>query len=195
LIGLGEGGERGGAVTTQESVVEQVPAAPDLSPSDVAIAGEEEGSPEAGAVAAREGAEGTATAGSQLGGLADKSVGASMSRADDVPISRVERITWDITDDETVVSIVLDGAVDDSSYEVVRIRQGSPREVIKIFGASTLATPSQLEVNSNHVVRLRSGVHATDTASEVHIVADLTGAAVAVTLVRVENRTIFITFS
>jgi hypothetical protein len=111
------------------------------------------------------------------------------------PVSQVERITWQVGEAETVVSIVLDGAVTETSYEVLRIRQGAPREVIKISGVSRPFNPRQLEVGSSQVQRLRMAVHATPGGSEIHVVADLTGPAVATTLVRAEGKTILVTFS
>ena len=111
------------------------------------------------------------------------------------PITRVESITWSVGADETVVSIVLDGTVSDDSHEVVRIGQGAPREVIKIAGVSSPLDPSQFEVGSEQLLRLRTGVHEGPGGSEIHIVADLAGPAVAVTSVRAEGNTLLITFS
>jgi Tfp pilus assembly protein PilZ len=110
-------------------------------------------------------------------------------------ISEVERITWTVQNGKTVVSIVLDGNVTDGDCEVVRIRQGAPREVIKISGVAKPFSPPQLDVGSAQVSALRTGVHSSAGGSEIHVVADLTGPAVAVTLVRTEGRTVFVTFS
>jgi hypothetical protein len=110
-------------------------------------------------------------------------------------ISTVEGISWETRGGETVVSIVVDGATTDDVYEIVRIRQGAPREVIKIFGVDKPYSPKRLDVGSAQVRALRTGVHSNADGSEIHIVADLAGPAVAVTLVRTEGNTILVTFS
>jgi hypothetical protein len=195
LIGLGEAGGSIEVVMPQEPVADEMPALPDSS-SPGAVAESEPGESlesEAASMTAESGEAAIVERRQESGD--DERLEARTPQVAAASVSRVERITWDITDEETVVSILFDAAVNDSSYEVVRIRQGAPREVIKVFGVSSSATPKQLEVGSSHVVRLRSGIHAGETGREVHIVADLTGPAAAVTLVRVEDRTIVVTFS
>jgi hypothetical protein len=111
------------------------------------------------------------------------------------PVSRVEEITWTVADGATEVTIVTDGTMGEGSYDIVRIREGAPRELIRIYGISRPFNPNQLDVDSPQIVRLRTGLHADGARGVLHVVADLTGPGAAITLVRAEGRRLIVTFS
>ncbi|MDH3255298.1 MAG: hypothetical protein OEM62_09930 [Acidobacteriota bacterium] len=111
------------------------------------------------------------------------------------PATAVERIVWRQEGASTVVDIRLNGRVGKNSYEVVGIRQGAPREVIKIFGIDSEFRPKQLEIDSPHIQRLRTGLHVVNARGELHIVADLTSADVAIESVQAAGRRLILTFS
>lgn len=108
---------------------------------------------------------------------------------------RVEEILWRSVGETTVVTIRLNTRVSDSYFSVERIRQGAPREVFKILGVDTPYTPGEVTVGGAHVERLRTGLHPSPSGSSLHIVADLTSAAVTVRSVETVGRNLRITFS
>lgn len=110
-------------------------------------------------------------------------------------ITRVENVTWSTEGDATVVRIRLDAPISADNFKVERIRTGDPREVIKVLGVKEPYRSKVMEVGSPHVARLRTGLHKNDRESALHIVADLTSAAVAVLSVELKERELKITFS
>ena len=108
---------------------------------------------------------------------------------------RVERIAWREEGGETIVTIRLDAPISEALVDVVRVRDGAPREVIKIQGVEVPYSPRDVAVGSRHVVRLRTGLHRSQSGSALHVVADLTGAGVTVLSVESTGRDVLITFS
>lgn len=109
---------------------------------------------------------------------------------------RVERITWLEEGGETIVTIRMDAPVAKASLEVVRVRDGAPREVIKIQGVEVPYSPRDTAVGSRHVVGLRTGLHRDASGGSVlHVVADLTGPGVTVLSIESRGRDIRVTFS
>ena len=108
---------------------------------------------------------------------------------------RVESITWREEGGSTIVTIRLSTELSNAYFEVVRVRAGAPREVIKIQGIEVPYTPSEIAVGSRHVLRLRTGLHRADGGTVLHVVADLTGAGVAIRSVEPDGRDLRITFS
>ena len=108
---------------------------------------------------------------------------------------RVERITWREEGDSTIVTIRLNTELSNAYFEVVRVRDGAPREVIKIQGIEVPYIPSEVAVGTSHVLRLRTGLHRVNGGTVLHVVADLTRAGVAIRSVEPDGRDLRITFS
>lgn len=107
----------------------------------------------------------------------------------------VESVIWRAQGGATVVTIRLDGSLRSEDLEVLQLREGAPREVIKLRGISSPMVPAEVEIDSAQVVRLRSGLHEVGGRSELHLVADLARPDAKVALERPEGRTLVITFS
>jgi len=105
---------------------------------------------------------------------------------------RVESIDWTDQNGSTVVNIATAGLLSRDSFDHVRVSQGSPREVIKVFGVTESFPPRVYEVGSGQVIRLRTGSH---SGGEVHIVADLADDSVRMSGIDVVGKTLRVTFS
>jgi hypothetical protein len=91
---------------------------------------------------------------------------------------RLQRITWSERDGDTVIRLWLDGAAPQDRLSTVRVAEGAPRLVLKIAGIAGAVPRTPTTIGSEHVERLRYGVHPAAGGSELHVVADLTDAAV-----------------
>lgn len=108
---------------------------------------------------------------------------------------RVERITWSEQGDETVVTIRSNGEMTQDLVEVIRVRDGAPREVIKIRGVEVPYSPREMVIGSVHVLRLRTGLHRNASGSELHVVADLASAGVTLLSIEPRGRDLILTFA
>ena len=111
-----------------------------------------------------------------------------------VPVSSVQNISWLETTEGTIVTIEFDGVPDESMYEVIRVRDGAPREVVKLRGIAEPYAVAAIDVGSSTVQRMRIGHHAAG-GGEVHVVFDLSGPGASVTLVQVEGNRLVVTIS
>ena len=108
---------------------------------------------------------------------------------------RVEAVSWREEGGATIVTIRLDAEISKAYLEVVRVRNGAPREVIKIQGVNAPYSPADMVVGTRHLLRLRTGLHRSNDGSALHVVADLTSAAVAIRSVEPQGRNLTIVFS
>lgn len=88
-------------------------------------------------------------------------------------LTGIDRITWTEQGDETVVVLWADGSIRVEQIEDFRVVDGAPREVVKIRGVRRPCLEQQVEVASDHVRRIRTGLHETEAGGELHVVADL----------------------
>jgi hypothetical protein len=111
------------------------------------------------------------------------------------PATRVNRITWREQDGGTAVVVHLNGGLSEKSYEVMRVRGGAPREVVKIIGIGEPFRPPVLEVGDSRIQQIRTGLHQTERGSELHIVVDLASPETAVKRTRIREKTLVLVFS
>jgi hypothetical protein len=111
------------------------------------------------------------------------------------PATQVEEIAWQEDDGSIVFYISLDGRVSKEDCNVVRVRSGVPRDVLKVQGLRKNLSPSMIDVQTGSVVRLRTGVHRSGDQSEMHIVVDLTHADAAIRTVRIRGNILVVTIN
>ncbi len=119
----------------------------------------------------------------------------AQDRAGGLQATVVESIRWSREGRSTVVTIRLNAPISTAYFEVERIRQGAPREVIKIRGIERPYSAGVVPVGTDQVRQLRTGLHQSDSGSALHVVADLAGPAVAVLSVEPHERELRIVFS
>ena len=71
------------------------------------------------------------------------------------------------------ILISFDGAINAADCEIVTLREGRPRDVLKVRGIRKAFAPSTLEIDSDLVHRIRTGLHSKAGWTELHFVADL----------------------
>lgn len=118
-----------------------------------------------------------------------------LERADGGPLTRIDRITWDASDRETVVVLWADGRFDQDRFEALRVEADPPREVVKVIGVSEAFPEERLEIASRHVRQLRTAIHAQDDRVELHVVADLADPAVALQRTEADGSQLRVFFS
>lgn len=175
-----------------ESEVESGPA-PELEPVQVIVERDSAPTAESAGTGSDESTDGQARAGTPR--AASAAPDSSEPPAAEAVAQRVERITFSEAGGETIVSIRLSAEISSAQVEVVRVRDGAPREVIKIRGVEVPYAPREVPVGTPHVERLRTGLHRGAAGSALHVVADLTGAGVTVLSVEPKGRDLLITFS
>lgn len=91
----------------------------------------------------------------------------------DGPLTGVDRITWDDDSGETVVTLWADGSFLAEQVDDFRVDGEQPREVVRIRGVQRPFAPRLIELGTDHVRQLRTGLHEEDGVNSLHIVADL----------------------
>ncbi len=89
--------------------------------------------------------------------------------------TRVQNITWQELDDQLLVTIHLDGAVEEWEYTHTRLGVPPPRELIRIRGIREAFPRTTIPVAADLVERVRTGFHPQrgETEDELHVVLDL----------------------
>jgi hypothetical protein len=96
----------------------------------------------------------------------------------------VDRITWGDEAGETVVTLWADGSFQAEQIDDFRINGERPREVVRIRGVQRPCAQRRIELQTDHVRRIRTGMHEDNGVNSLHIVADLVD--VEVELLRTE---------
>jgi uncharacterized protein (TIGR02266 family) len=81
----------------------------------------------------------------------------------------------------TVITLSLDGGIEEGRYAHFRLGGEHPREVVRLVGVSDAYSPTELPVGSPEVERIRVGYHAKPGGNELHLVMDLGAAEVELT--------------
>jgi type IV pilus assembly protein PilZ len=97
------------------------------------------------------------------------------------PLTTVREVTWSTGAGRTVLTVRGDGAIAAAAVSDFRIEGDEPRHVVRLRGVTRPLSPASLEVGSPQVRRVRAGLHAERSPSELHLVLDLGGPAVRVT--------------
>jgi hypothetical protein len=96
----------------------------------------------------------------------------------------VDRITWGDEAGETVVTLWADGSFQAEQIDDFRINGDRPREVVRIRGVQRPCAQRLIELQTDHVRQIRTGMHEDNGVNSLHIVADLVD--VEVELLRTE---------
>lgn len=102
--------------------------------------------------------------------------------------TRVQSITWEHIAGGTEIVIQGDGLIRSESYRHTRIDGGAPRELVRLIGIQAAYPKSEIPVATLQVRRIRIGYHQETSPPELHVVVDLAGPRVQVTLLEEENR-------
>lgn len=86
--------------------------------------------------------------------------------------SRVLNLIWEPRDDEILVTVFLDGPIEEWEYTVTRLSE-PPRSLVVIRGISQPFPRTEIPVGAELVERLRVGFHPERPRSELHVVVDL----------------------
>jgi hypothetical protein len=104
------------------------------------------------------------------------------------PARRVQSITWEQIAGGTEIVVRGDGVIRSESYRQTRIDGGVPRELIRLIGIQAAYPKTEIPVATLQVRRIRIGYHQETSPPELHVVLDLTGPQIQVTLLEEENR-------
>jgi hypothetical protein len=110
-------------------------------------------------------------------------------------LTGVDRITWQESEDETVLTLWGDGPFDTDQLVVFRLDTGTPRQVVKILGVSRPFPKRILTVGTSHVSTVRAGLHTGAAGQELHIVADLEDPEVRMRRLEPEGSQLHVYFS
>ena len=113
----------------------------------------------------------------------------------DLVLTGVDRITWQESQDQTVLTLWGDGPFDTDQLVVFRLDTGTPRQVVKILGISRPFSDRNLAVGTSHVSAIRTGLHTGAVGQELHVVADLEDPAVRMRRVEPEGSQLHVYFS
>lgn len=113
----------------------------------------------------------------------------------DLVLTGVDRITWQESQDQTVLTLWGDGPFDTDQLVVFRLDTGTPRQVVKILGISRPFSDRTLAVGTSHVSAIRTGLHTGDVGQELHVVADLEDPSVRMRRVEPEGSQLHVYFS
>jgi hypothetical protein len=114
--------------------------------------------------------------------------------ADEV-LTGVDRITWQESRDQTVLTLWGDGPFDTDQLVVYRLDTGTPRQVVRILGVSRPFSERNLAVGTSHVSAIRTGLHTGNVGQELHVVADLEDPTVRMRRVEPEGSQLHVYFS
>ena len=89
------------------------------------------------------------------------------------PLTGVDRITWNDDAGETVVTLWADGSFLAEQVDDFRVNGEQPREVVRIRGVQRPFAQRLIELGTDHVRQIRTGLHEEDGVNSLHIVADL----------------------
>lgn len=117
------------------------------------------------------------------------------SRQPESPLTGVDRITWNERAGETVVILWADGSFTDAQVERIRVVGGAPRELVKIKGIGRPCPRQQIDVGTDHVRRIRTGLHESSGIPSLHVVADLADGEVEVQRTETEGSQLRLYFS
>lgn len=88
------------------------------------------------------------------------------------PFSRVLNVVWEERGEETLVTVHLDGAIEEWNYSTVRL--GDPaRELVRIEGVDRPFARPTIPVGTALVERVRLGYHPEGRIRQMHVVVDL----------------------
>jgi uncharacterized protein (TIGR02266 family) len=87
--------------------------------------------------------------------------------------SRVLNVIWEGAGEELVVTVFLDGVIEEWNYSVSRLETPPPRALVRIQGIDRPFARSAIPVGTELVERIRLGFHPGARASELHLVLDL----------------------
>lgn len=105
--------------------------------------------------------------------LRDKDSGQTASENLEV-LTGVRKISFEILQGQTVISIHGYGTWGSESYKVYRVGDRSrPRQLVKIYGIRNPFSPNRMNIGSEQVHRVRIGHHPEFDPPELHVVADL----------------------
>lgn len=96
----------------------------------------------------------------------------SVGRVDE-PLTGVDRITWGKEAGQTVVTLWADGAFQADKIDDFRVAGDTPREVVRIRGVQRPFPLQLVEMDTDHVRQIRTGLHQENGHSALHFVADL----------------------
>lgn len=86
--------------------------------------------------------------------------------------SRVLNIVWEDRGDEVLVTVHLDGTLEEWDYSTVRI-QAPPRELVRIEGITHPFPRTSIPVGTDILQQIRVGYHPEARRSQLHVVLDL----------------------
>ena len=87
--------------------------------------------------------------------------------------SRVLNVIWEGAGEELVVTVFLDGVIEEWNYSVSRLETPPPRALVRIQGIERPFARSAIPVGNELVERIRLGFHPGARESELHLVLDL----------------------
>ncbi|MGH9464814.1 MAG: hypothetical protein ACRD0X_04160, partial [Thermoanaerobaculia bacterium] len=125
---------------------------------------------------------------------AEPSLTRAVSVAPEPSFTRVVSLSAARQGDATVVTLLLDGAAGPGRWVRERVRDGRPREVIKLLGVASLPQPATLELGDGLVARLRGGLHSGSSGAELHLVADLADPRVRLAGIEAGERSLRLVF-
>lgn len=88
-------------------------------------------------------------------------------------LTGVDRITWAQDAGETVITFWGNGLFVADQVDDFRVAGGEPREVVRIRGIDRPFAQQQIELDTDHVWRIRVGLHEEVDGAALHFVADL----------------------
>lgn len=88
------------------------------------------------------------------------------------PFSRVLNVTWEERGAETLVTVHLDGTIEEWGYSTVRLGD-PPRELVRIDGVDRPFPRPMIPVGTALVERVRLGFHPEGRTRQMHVVLDL----------------------
>lgn len=95
----------------------------------------------------------------------------------DIPVSRVLEVSAEPGDEETMLIVRGNGPFPDNSYRVSKLTEPN-RVLVRIRGIESGYAPTEIEVGSSEVQRIRVGYHPEENPPSLYVVLDLAGAAV-----------------
>ena len=97
----------------------------------------------------------------------------------DIPVSRILQVSAEPGTGETVLIVRGNGPFPDNSYRVSKLTDPD-RVLVRIRGIESGYAPTEIEVGSPEVQRIRVGHHPEENPPSLYVVLDLAGAAVDV---------------
>ncbi|MFP3939534.1 MAG: TIGR02266 family protein [Thermoanaerobaculia bacterium] len=87
--------------------------------------------------------------------------------------SRVLNVVWEARGDELLVTVHLDGAIQEWEYSVTRVGAPPPRDLVRIRGVDRPFPRPAIPVDHPLLERVRLGFHPEERENELHVVLDL----------------------